>query len=210
MIERHEKPQQALDGKLPEITPQHLGYVGLFYAQEIGRFGLFEATVLHDRINFEDELGLDQMLLGIWNPEVLEYVPDRNSRYRKHRKQNARRIQNLQQPHSIGLYGKSLIPRLGTKFSWLERCPVTKCPAPVCFYSTASTFGAKPRPLSVALGARFFGGIRCAERRDILNSTIGAGPSRTEQIVSDPGRGVLAHDPGDKRLNPRFASVFAI
>jgi hypothetical protein len=48
-------------------------------------------------------------------------------------------------------------------------------------------------PPSAALGARFFGGIRCADRRDILNSTIGAGPSRTEQIVNDPGRGVLAH-----------------
>jgi hypothetical protein len=31
-------------------------------------------------------------------------------------------------------------------------------------------------------------GLRCAVRRDILNSTIGAGPNRTEQIVSDPGR----------------------
>jgi hypothetical protein len=31
------------------------------------------------------------------------------------------------------------------------------------------------------------------DRRDILNSTIGAGPNRTEQIVCDPGRGVLAH-----------------
>jgi hypothetical protein len=51
---------------------------------------------------------------------------DSNSRYRKHRKQNVRRMQNLQQRHSIGLYGKSLIPPLGTKFSWLERCPVTR------------------------------------------------------------------------------------
>jgi hypothetical protein len=38
-------------------------------------------------------------------------------------------------------------------------------------------------------------GLRCADRRDILNSTIGAGPNRTEQIVSDPGRGVLAYHP---------------
>ncbi len=46
-----------------------------------------------------------------------------------------------------------------------------------------------------SLGARFFCGIRFADGRDILNSTIGAGPSRTEQNVSYPGRGVLAHCP---------------
>jgi hypothetical protein len=39
----------------------------------------------------------------------------------------------------------------------------------------------------------FFGGIRCADERDILNSTIEAGPSRTEQNVSYPARGVLVH-----------------
>lgn len=57
--------------------------------------------------------------------------------------------------------------------------------------------GEQFRAPSAALGAGCFGGIRCAERRNILNSTIGAAPSRTEQIVSDPGRGVLAYRPWD-------------
>ena len=43
----------------------------------------------------------------------------------------------------------------------------------------------------------FFGSTRCTDGRDILNSTIGAGPSRTEQNVSHPGRGVLAYRPRD-------------
>jgi hypothetical protein len=41
----------------------------------------------------------------------------------------------------------------------------------------------------------FFGGIRCADGRDILNSTIGAGLTPTERDVSYPGRGVLVHFP---------------
>jgi len=37
-----------------------------------------------------------------------------DSCYRMHRKQNVRYMRNLQQPYSLRLYGKSLIPRLGT------------------------------------------------------------------------------------------------
>lgn len=48
---------------------------------------------------------------------------------------------------------------------------------------------------SAAPDARFFGGIRCADGTDILNFTNGAGPSRTEQNVSYPGRGVLVQFP---------------
>lgn len=46
-----------------------------------------------------------------------------------------------------------------------------------------------------------------ADRRDTLNSTVGAGPSRTEQIVSYPGRGVLAHNPGVSRCQKRRDSL---
>ena len=38
LIERHEKAQKALDGKLPELAAQHLGNIGLAYAEEIGFF----------------------------------------------------------------------------------------------------------------------------------------------------------------------------
>jgi len=58
---------------------------------------------------------------------------------------------------------------------------------------TTATSSQQTWQRGAALGARFFRGIRCADGRDILNSTIGAGPSRTEQNVSYSGRGVLVH-----------------
>jgi len=41
LIECHEKAQQALHGKLPEFTAQHLGDIGLADAEQIGRLDLF-------------------------------------------------------------------------------------------------------------------------------------------------------------------------
>jgi hypothetical protein len=38
----------------------------------------------------------------------------RDSCYRMHRKRNVRCMQNLRRPYSLRLYGKLLIPRLGT------------------------------------------------------------------------------------------------
>lgn len=55
---------------------------------------------------------------------------------------------------------------------------------------TTATSSRQTWQRGAALGACFFRGIRCADGRDILNSTIGAGPSRT---VSYSGRGVLVH-----------------
>src|SRR5258706_4025229 len=49
------------------------------------------------------------------------------------------------------------------------------------------------------IGAHFLVGSECADRRDILNSTIGAGRSRTVQNASYPGRGVLAYRPHASR-----------
>src|SRR5229473_3797504 len=48
----------------------------------------------------------------------------RDSCYRMHGKQDVRYMRNLQRPYSLRPYRKLLIPRLGTQFSWLERCPV--------------------------------------------------------------------------------------
>src|SRR6266851_3127798 len=59
---------------MTRAAPQHLGNVGLLDSQEISSCSLLETTILHDRVNFEDELRLDQMLFGIRNSEVLEYV----------------------------------------------------------------------------------------------------------------------------------------
>src|ERR1017187_5300905 len=75
LIERHEKAQQALNGKLPELTAQHLGYVGLADAQQIGRLDLFQATLFHERVDLEYKLRLDEMLFRIRRAEILEHVP---------------------------------------------------------------------------------------------------------------------------------------
>ena len=41
LIERHEEPEKALNGKLPELAAQHLGNIGLANAKQIGRLDLF-------------------------------------------------------------------------------------------------------------------------------------------------------------------------
>ena len=41
LIERHEKAQQALHGKLPELATQHLGDIRLADSEETGRLDLF-------------------------------------------------------------------------------------------------------------------------------------------------------------------------
>ena len=42
LIERYEKAEQPLDGKLPELAAQHLGDVRLADAQQIGRLDLLK------------------------------------------------------------------------------------------------------------------------------------------------------------------------
>src|SRR6202035_5666060 len=75
LIECHEKAQKALDGKLPEIAAQHLGYIGLADSKQIGRLDLFQAALFHERVDLEDKLRLDEMLLRIRNAEILEHIP---------------------------------------------------------------------------------------------------------------------------------------
>jgi hypothetical protein len=48
---------------------------------------------------------------------------------------------------------------------------------------------------SAVLGAPFFDGLRCADRRDILSSPVGAGLSCTERNVSLAGPWAGTHDP---------------
>jgi hypothetical protein len=75
LIERHEKTQKPFDGKLPKLPAQHLGYVVLANAKEIGRLDLFQVTIFHDSVDFEDQLRLDKVLLGIWNADIFEHIP---------------------------------------------------------------------------------------------------------------------------------------
>jgi hypothetical protein len=74
LIERHEKTQKAFDGEMPKLSAQHLGYIGLADAKQFGRLNLFQAAMLHDGVNFEHQLRLDQVLLGIRNPDIFEHI----------------------------------------------------------------------------------------------------------------------------------------
>ena len=50
--------RQALDGKLPEIAPQHLRYIGLADAEQITGLNPFQSAIFHDRVDFEYESGV--------------------------------------------------------------------------------------------------------------------------------------------------------
>jgi hypothetical protein len=75
LIERNEESHKALNRKLPEFATQHLGDVGLFDPEKIGSLHLFQAAILHDRVDFENELRLYQVLFGIRQANILEYIP---------------------------------------------------------------------------------------------------------------------------------------
>jgi hypothetical protein len=75
LIERDEKAQKTLNGKLPEFAAQHFRHVWLFDSEKTGSFDLFQAAPLHESVDFEDKLRLDQMLIGMWHAEIVEHVP---------------------------------------------------------------------------------------------------------------------------------------
>jgi hypothetical protein len=53
LLERHEKAQEAFNGKLAELTAQHFGYIWLANAEQIGGLDLFQAAIFQDRVDFE-------------------------------------------------------------------------------------------------------------------------------------------------------------
>src|SRR5258708_4622841 len=74
LIECHEKTQKALDGKLPELAAQHLGYIRLTDAEEICRLDLFQAAPFHECVDLENKLCLNEMFVRIRHTEILEHV----------------------------------------------------------------------------------------------------------------------------------------
>ena len=74
LIERHEKTQKALNGKLPEFTAQHLRHIGLTDAEQICGLNLLQTPIFQDRVDLEYKLRLDQVLFRIGNADVFEHV----------------------------------------------------------------------------------------------------------------------------------------
>src|SRR5271157_154658 len=58
LIERHQEAQKALNGKLPELTAQHLRYIGLADSEQLGGLDLSQAAIFHDPVDFEHKLRL--------------------------------------------------------------------------------------------------------------------------------------------------------
>jgi hypothetical protein len=75
LIERDEEAHKALNRKLPEFAPQHLGDIGLFDPEKIGSLNLFQAANFHDRVDLENEPRLYQVLFGIRHTDILEDIP---------------------------------------------------------------------------------------------------------------------------------------
>jgi hypothetical protein len=75
LIERNEEAQKALNRKLPEFAPQHLGDIGLFDPEKIGSLNLLQPAIFHDRVDLENELRLDQVFFGIRDADILEDIP---------------------------------------------------------------------------------------------------------------------------------------
>jgi hypothetical protein len=74
VIEGDREAQQALDGELAEVAAQHLGDIGLADSEQGSGLDLFQATLFHDPIDLENQLGLDEMFLGIGQAKVFERV----------------------------------------------------------------------------------------------------------------------------------------
>jgi hypothetical protein len=74
VVERNQEAKKALDGELAEFAAEHFGDVRLLDAEERGGLRLFEAAVLEDGVDFVDQLGFDEVLLGFWKTEVFEDV----------------------------------------------------------------------------------------------------------------------------------------
>ncbi len=74
LIQGDEKTQKAFHGKLPELTVQHLGYIGLADTEQIGSFCLFQTAFFHESVDLVYKLRLHQMLFRIRHADILEHI----------------------------------------------------------------------------------------------------------------------------------------
>src|SRR5580765_3388012 len=65
-----EKTKQPLNRELPEIAAQHFRNVRLLDAKQLCRVDLLQTTRLHEAANLVDELGLDEVFLGIRQSDI--------------------------------------------------------------------------------------------------------------------------------------------
>jgi hypothetical protein len=72
--QRREKFHQASDGEITGTVSHQQGNPRLLHAEDLGDLDLFQAATLENRIDLQRELRLEQLLLGIGEPQVGEYV----------------------------------------------------------------------------------------------------------------------------------------
>ncbi len=70
LAQGHQQAHQTLGRDLPEITTQHSGNIGLFHAEKLGRCHLFQATLPHQPVDLQDQLGLEMVGLCIGQADV--------------------------------------------------------------------------------------------------------------------------------------------
>jgi hypothetical protein len=75
LIKRDEEAQKALNRKLPKFATQHLGNVGLLNAKKIASLRLLQPAAFHDRVDFENQLRLHQVLFGVRQANIFEHIP---------------------------------------------------------------------------------------------------------------------------------------
>jgi hypothetical protein len=59
LIESYEESQKPFNRKLPELAPEHFGYVRLANAKQSGGLCLFHMTPFYNSVDLEYQLRLD-------------------------------------------------------------------------------------------------------------------------------------------------------
>ena len=72
--ERVEQAEQALQRILAEVAPQQPRHVGLGQAHQPCGLGLGDAAIAHDVVDAADQLGLDEVSVGVGEAEIGEDV----------------------------------------------------------------------------------------------------------------------------------------